>query len=210
MPKDKSNKDKFKEKMLKKSEMFEKGKNKLTKEKIMNKEMLKKPETLKNEKKKMSTNKFGEKMLKREVSEKPKNKLSKKVENDMVVAGKTQKNELKEPSWRSPHLNFGPSKLKLSQLKFAKREVSKREVSKREMPLKSKLKEKMPEKEVPKNPEDKFNKNVEKDKQSLNKSQEEHQVIPTENITSTQSLCRLMACLLHRSCCSLFNRLIYN
>ena len=67
---------------------------------------------------------------------------------------------MKEPSWRTPHLNLGTSKLKPSQLKFAKREVSKREVSKKEMPPKLKLEEKRENREMPEKLENKFNKKI--------------------------------------------------
>ena len=66
----------------------------------------------------------------------------------MAVAEKTREGDSKESSWQTPNLNFGPTRLKLTQLKFAERmvswEVLKKEVLQREK--KSKW-------EVPKTPE---------------------------------------------------------
>ena len=39
----------------------------------------------------------------------------------VVFAEKTPKNKLKKATWKTPHLNFGKSKLKPSQLKFTER-----------------------------------------------------------------------------------------
>lgn len=49
---------------------------------------------------------------------------------------------MKEPSWRTPHLNFGTSKQKF-QPRLARRDLMKKEI-----PPKSKLREKMPQREM--------------------------------------------------------------
>ena len=110
--------------------LSEKKKNELTKENMPKTETPKKPEVIqkKNEL-------YERKMSQGEVFEESEDGQSGMVKSSMMAAEKTPKYELKEPPWRTPHLNFKKFNLKPSQLKFAKREVSKREGPK-EMPPK--------------------------------------------------------------------------
>ena len=140
-----------KKEMSKKTKIVQKGKNKLSKRKMSQ-------GRVSEEKEKNELSKGN--MSQEEVSEESEDWQSGKVESGVVVAEKTQKNDLKEPSWGTPHLNFGTPKLKPSQLKFAKREVSKRESPKKEMPPKLKLEEKMPKREILEKLENKFDKKV--------------------------------------------------
>ena len=65
-----------------------------------------------------------------------------KSKEKRVPTGKTQRSELEEPSWKAPHLNFGTTKSGF-QTGPSGRKVIKREISPR-----SKVKEKVPQREM--------------------------------------------------------------
>ena len=111
--------------------------NKLIQEKMPKTETPEKPKVIQTEKNELSERKMSQE----EVSEKPEDGKSGKVKSRMMAAEKTPKNKLRDPPWRTQHLNFGKSMLKSSQLK---------------------IEEKMPKREMPEKFENKFVKKVQK------------------------------------------------